>query len=74
MLIWFLDSPVQDVFNLLDLALIAAMGFTLGSRIFTPFKPELTLPAQAVAAMLAWLRLLQVRRPQLPSHPPYLLP
>ena len=58
------------MFNILDLALIGAMGLTLASRLLTPLQPELTLPAQAVAAMLAWLRLLQVGAAA--STPPHL--
>lgn len=50
----------RDVFNVLDLALIFAMGMTISLRIIMPDSFDLALPIQSIAAMLAWLRLLQL--------------
>lgn len=50
----------RDVFNRLDLALIVAMVLTIATRVTSPTRDLLTLPCQAAAAMIAWLRLTQV--------------
>ena len=50
----------RDVFNIVDLSLITALAFACATRLAAPDNAHLMLPCQAISAMLAWLRLLQV--------------